>query len=340
MSLIRDSVTIVRETLHNYGKNHGFQNSAMIAYFASLSIIPFFLLMMALFGYVFHLIGPRFGSEEALIEVIQRALNELFPFLTEAIISRLKSIVNARETIGIIGFLFMFFAASLVFEALEISLREVFGKPRKRHFLVTRIFFFLFFTTVGFLFFVMYFLMIISKSWMSALGEGSLMTILSEYRVLDHILTFTIINVGFMIMVYYTARKKIKLWALFGGSLIFFVLFELSRFVFSYYIEHFARFDLVYGSLATIMIGIVWVYYSATIFIVSAEFVRTFHYRLIGRKVEQYFSMDTGEFEVLEEDEGAVIEYEEKEEDEHSGNRPPVEELEDTDEDMDEGRKQ
>ena len=83
-----------------------------------------------------------------------------------------------------------------------------------------------------------------------------------------------------MALVSHFSFKRLKIQALLAGGLLFFLLFEGARYIFTYYIGHFARFDWVYGSLATVMIGAIWVYYSAMIFLFCAEFSRAIHERV------------------------------------------------------------
>jgi len=271
------SFKIVHDTFSGFLRHRGLQNSAMIAYFATLSVIPFFILLVAVTGLALHLLGPHYGSENELLGLIQRALQDFSPRIATQVMPRLKALLSARSTIGIVGFVFLFFGAGLVFEALESSLRSIFNPKGKRHFLFSRVLFFLFFAGLGFLLVVLYFLLVVTKPWLHAFGHTSMLELLSQYRILDFGVSLLLLAGGFIILVSHFSFIRMKARALFFGGLLFFLLFESSRAVFSYYIEHFARFDWVYGSLATVMIGAIWVYYSAMIFLFCAEFARVLH---------------------------------------------------------------
>ena len=57
------------------------------------------------------------------------------------------------------------------------------------------------------------------------------------------------------------------------GALLSAVLFEAAKTVFSaIYLNHFSSFDRIYGSIASIIILLVRVFYSAYIFLLGAEF--------------------------------------------------------------------
>jgi membrane protein len=67
------------------------------------------------------------------------------------------------------------------------------------------------------------------------------------------------------------------------GALLAAVLFEIARTLFVFYLENFANYQLIYGSIASIIVLLVWIYYSAFIMILGAEF--TFQYGRIRHSV-------------------------------------------------------
>ena len=60
------------------------------------------------------------------------------------------------------------------------------------------------------------------------------------------------------------------------GALLAAILFEIARTLFVFYLENFANYQLIYGSITSIIALLVWIYYSAFIMILGAEF--TFQY--------------------------------------------------------------
>jgi membrane protein len=55
--------------------------------------------------------------------------------------------------------------------------------------------------------------------------------------------------------------------ALFAG-----LLWELAKQLFGWYVVHLAEYSIFYGSLSTLVIFVLWVYYSSTILVVGGEF--------------------------------------------------------------------
>ena len=54
--------------------------------------------------------------------------------------------------------------------------------------------------------------------------------------------------------------------ALFTG-----LLWELAKHLFTWYVVHLAEYSIFYGSLSTLVIFILWVYYSSMILVLGAE---------------------------------------------------------------------
>jgi membrane protein len=67
------------------------------------------------------------------------------------------------------------------------------------------------------------------------------------------------------------------------GAFLAAFLFEIARALFILYINNFANYQLIYGSIASIIVLVVWIYYSAFIMILGAVFA--FQYSRIRHAV-------------------------------------------------------
>ncbi len=55
------------------------------------------------------------------------------------------------------------------------------------------------------------------------------------------------------------------------GAVVATVLYEMGRYLFVWYLEHFARYDTVYGPVSSVMVFLFWVYLSSLILVLGAE---------------------------------------------------------------------
>lgn len=68
-------------------------------------------------------------------------------------------------------------------------------------------------------------------------------------------------------------NRKIHLKSAFQAALLAGLLWELAKHLFSWYVVHVANYSVLYGSLSTLVIFVLWVHYSSTILIVGGELI-------------------------------------------------------------------
>ncbi|MGM0509046.1 MAG: YhjD/YihY/BrkB family envelope integrity protein [Fusobacteriota bacterium] len=85
------------------------------------------------------------------------------------------------------------------------------------------------------------------------------------------ILSFGILLMLIMFINYYIPNKHFKLRKIIPGSLFSSIVWVISSFVFSYLVSNVFKFSLVYGSLNSIIIILIWLYISSFILILGIE---------------------------------------------------------------------
>jgi CRP-like cAMP-binding protein len=73
--------------------------------------------------------------------------------------------------------------------------------------------------------------------------------------------------------------KRIKLSTAIAGSCLFSALVELVKHAFTWYVAHHTRYHAIFGSLETVVILVIWVYYMALIFLFCAEIMSSYERR-------------------------------------------------------------
>jgi membrane protein len=87
---------------------------------------------------------------------------------------------------------------------------------------------------------------------------------------------FLLLLAVFLLLYKFIPNVKTHWRYVWPGALLAAILFEIARTVFVLYLEKYANYQLIYGSIASIIVLLVWIYYSAFITILGAEF--TFQY--------------------------------------------------------------
>ena len=97
-------------------------------------------------------------------------------------------------------------------------------------------------------------------------------------RPLPFIFTLSI----FLLIYKFTPNTKTYWRYIWPGALLGAVLFEVFKSIFVFYLDNFADYERVYGSLASVIILLAWTYFSGLILIAGAEFSSEYERMRLG----------------------------------------------------------
>lgn len=238
-----------------------------IAYFFLLSFVPFGLLLVSLFGYFL-------GENTEFYAFLSARLLRFFPASTSEISRQLTALVVHRE-IGVITFVVYAYFSYQLYMALEAAVRAIFRQQGKRSLFISVLFSFFIVSLIAALIFV---------SFAATSAVQVIQPLLEVFPALK-IGTITGFVVRFVIPVFVVLisvvflykilpTRRISLRHAFQGALFTSIFLEIARHLFALYVvTAAAQFGAIYGSLATFVVFLMWVFYSACIFLVGAEIV-------------------------------------------------------------------
>lgn len=252
----------LRYVAGNFIRHQGRQNAASLAYTLLLSLVPLMTVSLAVFS--------AFPVADRVHEVVQDFLFENFvPASGEVLQQHLQEFSGKASRLTGASFTVLIVVALMMMSTIDRALNtiwEVRGSRSKLHtFLVYWAVLTLGPVLIGASVVVTSYLVSL-PFWTDTVG-GLGQRLLSVTPVLTSTLGFAML---------YTLVPNIRVpWrhALFGGFLAA-LLFELAKRAFAYYITHFPTYEAIYGALATVPIFLVWVYLSAMIMLLGAEFTR------------------------------------------------------------------
>jgi len=231
-----------------------------------ICIVPFLLLLIAASAFLI-------SDEMVLREVVAR-LGTLLPVYQAEMEAALRAVIAARGVTSLIGTLVLLFFASQLFAATRLVLNRVF--QHKGRGLIHGMLF-----DVGMIMGLMVgFLVSIGVTagfaWVRALallvGQGPFMPVALHWA---GILLTVLLDTGLFVMIYrFVPNRRIRWSSVFAGALVTALLWELAKQAFRMYIEGVGVYSAVYGSLGVTIALMMWVYYSATVFILGAAFIR------------------------------------------------------------------
>ncbi len=266
---------VLWESAFHFTKDGCFHLSAAIGYYTLFAIIPFLFIIVSVASF---LLG---SSEQAYLSTFN-LFKEFFPNMSPSVFSEVKNLSSKAQLLGWVGILILLWTASLVFSSIEFALSHVFRVEKRRSFVYNKLLAMIMVPLGGVVIFLSFsittFSEVIKKSSIQ-IHNFNLSQLLANSFLVRYILPFFLLT-GVLILVYkFVPNIKISFkHAIVGGGLCA-ILWEIGKFIFTWYIANKAHFSAVYGSLEAIVITVLWVFYSACIFLFCAELISIYRRR-------------------------------------------------------------
>ena len=265
----------------------GFYNSdnltyaASIAYYALLSLFPFFMLALALLGRMAN--NPH--DRTAVLEFVLRYFPAQFEFIT----SQLDAFDRNAITIGVAGTIALVWGALGFFGAISTAVNYAWGVEKQRSFWKHKLFSFLMLIVAGLILIVAMMLVsaaqVVGASWFAGvLARFPGLAVLRGFTIRYATTLLFIVVVGFVY--YFVPNAKVRFRDVWIGAVVTGLLWKGALEAFSWYMRDMSRFTRVNGSIAAVVVFLVWVYVQAVILLYGVEFTATYARLRRGRPQE------------------------------------------------------
>jgi membrane protein len=234
--------------------------AASISYYAFLSLFPLLLSLLAIFG-VF------FPSESILQQLISLVGNYL-PGSTGLLENNISEIIQLRGALGVVGLLGLLWSGSGVFSAISHAINKAWDIKYEHPFYMRKPREFLMLFIAG----TLVIMSLGSTTLLSQIGKVNLPISGAIVNVGTAILAFVFSLVVFTLTHKFTPLTGISWRHVWPGAVLSTFLFEIAKTLFVFYLNNFNRYDVIYGSLASVIVLLVWIYFSAFILLLGAEF--------------------------------------------------------------------
>ena len=256
--------------LSNFRHNNGLLLAGALGYNALLSLVPLFALIMVALSHVFE--------QEALIAAIEAEASTIFPGRHLELAAEFSAFVEKRELVGTVGLIAMLFFSTIGFRMLEEAMRTVFHRhrtPRGRHWVIS-------------------FVLPLAYVTLVALGVVAATAVLVTFDTFpDEVIRI----LGFQLLTDDVAIRLVKIIAFLGlvmflssfywimpkvrvsirrallGGLVAAVLWEGVRLLLMWYFSTLSLVDVIYGSLATVIVVLLSLEIAAIILLLGAEII-------------------------------------------------------------------
>jgi membrane protein len=257
---------IIIRSIVDFFRDGGIMLAASISYFTMMSLVPFCLLLVSIFGYFL-------GHYHELYQFLSSKLITLFPSITSEITKELEKLIDFK-VIGTFSLVLYGILSYQFFSSMENALNVVFKVKKGRHFFWSLILSFIFITIIIIIILVSF----TASSFIPLLK--TLKSIFPELRIsiimgfiIGYVVPFFIVLFSLTALYILLPKSKVKTSHAFVGAFFTTIFLEVAKHLFTWYVGTIAKFGTIYGPLTTFVVFLLWVYYSSCIFLIGAEIV-------------------------------------------------------------------
>ncbi|TQD40158.1 YihY/virulence factor BrkB family protein [Haloflavibacter putidus] len=267
---MKEKLMVLKKTYQNWMKNDPFQHSAVVAYYTLFSLPSLLLIVTWIAGYFFE----RSNVEEKLINEIADIIGPETATSIQSMVEK-AAIEDGSFFTLIISIGVLVFGATGAFFQLKQAMNNIWSvRPKNENIkgiILDRV------ISLGMIF-VIGFLMLVS------LVVTTLISYLSDYisvyapeltsygvAVINFLLSYIFIGFLFASIIRLLPDIKIKWKTTFIGASLTTILFLIGKYVLSFYFGQ-SNPASVYGGASSVVLILLWVYYSCMILFFGAEF--------------------------------------------------------------------
>lgn len=253
----------LRQAFSGFFSHQGFFLAAGLSFYFLICLVPLLFLVVSLVGFVL--------SDEAATRQVVDQLSQILPFYQREITRTLHRIVATRRISGLLGTLILILFSTQLFAALRLVLNRVLG-VRGRSFWRGMLFDIGMIVVIGALF-----LATIAATavfaWFKAFvfKPAGVPAYWVEWMSVGLGLGFS--TAMYFVIYRFFPNRRIFWGAALAGAILTSVLWEIAKYLLRLYIAEFGLYDQIYGPLGVLMAFFMFVYYSAVVFVLGAEFV-------------------------------------------------------------------
>lgn len=266
---------LLANSFNGFIDNKVLKLSAALAYYTVFSVGPMIIIIIYFAGVVYGqdaVQGTIFGEIKGLVGA--EAAIQIQNMIKNAALS------NKGNFAAIVGFVTLLIGATGVFAEIQDSINDIWGlkpKPKKGwlKMLVNRLLSFSVVISLGFILLVSLILNGLIEALMERLqARFPNITVVVVY-IINLLITFSVITSLFAIIFKVLPDALIRWKDVVIGSMVTAILFMMGKFAITFYIGS-SDVGSTYGAAGSLVVLLVWVYYSSVILYFGAEFTKAY----------------------------------------------------------------
>jgi membrane protein len=268
-AVLRKAIDLTSCAGRYWSSDNASTTGAALAFYCAFSLAPLLVIVLTLAGLIV-------GANAAYGQVGAQ-LNSLFGPSTAAIV--LEAVKQAEQPQGLLATLVsivtLLISATTVLAAIEAALEQIWKSAAiapqgVRGWLRTR------FLSLGFIL-TLGFLLLVSLTISTALAgirtriAASHPALVGAVGSLDFLVSLALVSALFALIYRYMPARRLAWWVVISGGVLTAVLFDIGRWAIGFYLAHSTQ-PSAFGAAASFAALLLWLYYTAQIFLFGAEF--------------------------------------------------------------------
>ncbi len=274
-------IKIFRIAVIDTVRQDGIEHAGYLAFLSLLSFFPFLIFLISIVGFL--------GASNSGIKIIYSALSYVPKEFVVALTPRINEIISGPPqtflTVAIIG---VIWTASSSVEGCRTILNRAYRVAFPPPYILRRLISILEFFVIVFSMVVGIVIFVLIPFFLKALEQKINFNLRIDFDLyyIRHIAIFFLLTCATSLLYYALPNAKQKISKTIPGSILSVVLWIILVKCFAIYLDNFHQFNFVYGSLAGVIISLMFFYFISLIFILGAEFNYHFHrtYKVFLRK--------------------------------------------------------
>lgn len=264
---LRSAWRFARRVVGRFLANKGLLLASAVSYNTLLSLVPLLALLLVVLSHVYE--------AERLSNLLLREFGELMPGYTDEISRQLQSFQENREVIGWIGFIVLLFFSSWAFRSLEDAFQVIFTGRGVRRVWISAIIPYAFILVLG----TGLLLQAVLVTMLEELSDAELAELripLTAAELSDAaILVFSFLGLAALFTGIYRFMPavKVRLRHAAVGGIVAAILWEIMRNVLVWWFGNVSLVNVVYGSLATVVVVLLSLEAAAIILLLGAQII-------------------------------------------------------------------
>ena len=263
-------VRLIIRTMREMSEDDATHMAAGVSYYALFSIFPLLLGIISLTSFALS----AFVEADKIRPGLTEFATSYLPGSEQLVMLNLDAAIELRGVLGIFSIIGLLWSGSAVFGAITRAVNRAWDIRRDRPFYLGKPRQLLMGAAIGPMFLLSVGMATLARSASRLQDFGFPGHEFFVKNIAQALLqgSSLLLMVGLFLMIYKYLPNTRTYWRhIWPGALVAAILFELSKNLFIYYVNTFATFENVYGSLAPVVALLLWSYLSSLILILGAE---------------------------------------------------------------------